>query len=63
MDMVYKTLLKTKHQNFVCIVNIEGGTYRKALHEIQNLKGIRTEHNGMIYIYKGEFTTYFVMFL
>lgn len=40
MDMVYKDLLKTKHQNFVCIVDIAGATYRKALHELQNFKGL-----------------------
>jgi len=36
---VYRNLLKTPHQNFVCIVDIEGGTYRKVFHEAQNLKG------------------------
>lgn len=39
MDMVHKELLKTKHQNFIAIVDIAGGTYRKALHELRNLKG------------------------
>ncbi|OXA40458.1 SEC14-like protein 2 [Folsomia candida] len=48
MDMVYKDLLKTKHQNFVCIVDIAGATYRKALHELQNFKGIQ----DLIWVFK-----------
>lgn len=40
MELVHRDLLKTKHQNFVCIVDIHGATYRKACHEIQNFKGV-----------------------
>jgi len=39
MDMVHKALLKTKHQNFSCIVDITGATYGRALYEIQNFQG------------------------
>jgi len=48
MDMVYNELLNTKHQNFVCIVDIAGATYRDALHEVQNFKGIQ----DLIWLFK-----------
>lgn len=39
MDNVYKVLMNTKNQNFVCIVDNAGVTFRKAWYETQNYQG------------------------
>jgi len=41
MDRVHDYLLTTKHQNFVCIVDNTGVTFRKAFYESQNFAGIQ----------------------
>lgn len=50
LEFVYREhLLKSKYQNFICIVDIDGeNLFRKALYEMQNLKGLQ----DLIWLFK-----------
>lgn len=41
MDHIHNILLRTKHQNFVCIVDNTGVTFGKAWYEAQNYQGVQ----------------------